>query len=140
MTKGVSEKPREILPLQRIPMKLTAIIGKSPAGGDYMQIEKRLRQLMGELAEDLGVLFDLQLQLRAAEADELDPAEDHRLLLDGIPCRVERYSPLATGDAPRAIAYAVMETLYRNRSLLVTQGLVDAVLQILVSGQATEDI
>ncbi len=120
---------------ESIPLHMTAIIGNCPGDGGCAEIEARLRQLIGELSHDLAMPLDLQLQLRPAAPDELAQHQHHRLEIDGTPCRVERRNLLPTDDTSHSAANAVMETLYRNRSLLVTQGLVDAVHRLLDPGQ-----
>lgn len=110
-----------------IPMHVDVIVEAGRKDDSRTEIESRLHRLVRDLGDDLSIRIHLDLHVRPPNAGDLGNGQNHAVQIDDTPCRVDRTLGLPADSPPSAVADAILETLIQNRTLLVTDRLLDAV-------------
>lgn len=123
---SAAEKPLAAWP--PIPIEVTLNRDRIPveAGSPWdSTFHSRLNRRARELAEDLGIAAELVVRLSWTEASRSGESPTCEIAVDGSACRVDRTLEIPGRHDAEELAERVAEELYWNRSLLLTEAVIE---------------
>lgn len=107
-----------------IPLRVDVVLGADSSDLDHEAVRRAISSRLAELAGDLAAPFAIELKLRDAEPGE-HLRGTHAVSIEGCACRIE--TTPATAPGGDRLAHDIMQTVFANRTLLVTSELVQAI-------------